>query len=57
MGMLVVTLERLKGKGSCLQGELTPTSEEVEVGFSFWELGSWTPLSFLVVSVFLLNFM
>lgn len=55
--MLVVMLERPKGKGSCLQGKLSPTSEEVEVGFSFRELGSRTPLSFLAVSVFLLNSM
>lgn len=55
--MLVVMLGRPKGKGSCLQGELSPTSEEVEVGFSFRELGSRTPLSFLAVSVFLLNSM
>lgn len=55
--MLFVILERPKGKGLCLQGELSPTSEEVEVRFSFREHGSRTPLIFLVVLVFLLNSM
>lgn len=54
--MLFVMLERPKGIGSYLQGELSPTSEEVEVGFSFREHGSRTQANFSSCFGFLAKF-